>query len=300
VALTGACGSSADERSNSGARSTPAEPTQNNSASVPATSGAPSGSPPGAADANAACDRAQAKAVRGGWWTSVWELAGEPTGYAEQVSRDLARRVTRTEDRLRAACGGTVPAEFTRFAADIEQATTANRFGTRTIDRVLAGWLRWGAAVGAPRDPQAAIDNLNRCRTDLYPRVDASYRIWWRWTDTGKAWWIELTIDNRTGKTLWGGMDGYAEATEGLDDPFGGAPPAPGPGRDLSLTWGGSSADILEVRPGTQGILIAPDADTDVHTAANGALTVTDLNVDLATEAMRYSCSIPVRHDLGG
>jgi hypothetical protein len=283
------------------ASTVPATPGQSTSTSSSTTPGTPSDSPVSQAGANAACDREQQKAVRSQWiGSAVWQLSEAPSGYSQRVSRDLARHLTRAEEPLRAACGGAVPDEFTRFAADIERATTTNRFGARTIDRVLAAWLRWSTAAGAPQAAQFEIDRLNKCRTDVYPHVDVSYRVWWRWTDTGKEWWIELTVDNRTGKSLGGEVFGHAKATEWFDDPFGPAPPAPGPGRDTTLQWGGSSADILGLPPGTSRHTIAPDADTDVHTTATGTLTVTEMTIYLQTGTKLGTCSVAVRQDLGG
>ena len=105
---------------------------------------------------------------------------------------------------------------------------------------------------------------MESCRRDFFPRVDASYRTWWRWTETGKAWWVDITLDNRTGKVLDGGMDGRAMVTKMLEDPPASEDgPNPGPGKDAILSWGGSSAEIIELQPGTTETRAAPDIDYD-------------------------------------
>lgn len=114
--------------------------------------------------------------------------------------------------------------------------------------------------------------------------------------DTGKARWVDITIDNRTEKVLDGSMGGTAKVTKMLQDPFGWADgPKPGPGKNATLRWGGSSADFLELRPGSTTLRAAPDADQDVHTTADGACRVAEITMDLGARGTPYSCSPPVR-----
>ena len=151
------------------------------------------------------------------------------------------------------------------------------------------------AAPGVTKEPRQEDAKERACRT-LRSKVDASYRVRWKSTDTGRAWWIELTIGNRTGEVLWGEMGGTAEVTNMLEDPLGWKDgPHPGPGRDATARWGGSSADTLEVQPGTYQDFVAPDIDVDVHTTADGMLRVTRFDVGLGPTGTRYACRVPVR-----
>ena len=173
--------------------------------------------------------------------------------------------------------------------------TAAGRFGNRQLDKVLRAWLRWGSAVGAPEAASREIRVLASCRQFL-AQFDAAYRIWWKWTETGKAWWLQITFDNRTGKSVGGEMGGTAKVTKLLEDPFGWARgPKPGPGKDAILSWGGSSADFVALKPGKTVQDVAPDADLDVHTTADGTLRVTEIDVALYPGRARYWCSPPVR-----
>ena len=141
-----------------------------------------------------------------------------------------------------------------------------------------------------------AVDALDFCRRHFFPRFEASYRIWWRWTETGKAWWVDLTLHNRLGKVLDGGMGGSARVTNMLEDPPGWERgPEPGPGRNATLHWGGSSAEVLELRPGTTTLTAAPDIDTDIHTTADGTFRVSEMTLGLTPRGEGFGCSPPVR-----
>ena len=110
-----------------------------------------------------------------------------------------------------------------------------------------------------------------------------SNRVWWGWTATGRVWWVELTWDNRTGHPVGGSIDGDVRVTGLLPDAFGWSAQAArsGPGHKGRIGWGGSSADFVEVAPGTSRQVVAPDADTDVHTTADGTFVVTQANTAL-------------------
>jgi hypothetical protein len=242
------------------------------------------------------CSTAERRAARNIWlWEVTSDFTSSPTGYSSRARAGAVKHTAKAEERLRDKCDGRVSPAFARFRNEIRAATEAPRFGNRQLDRVLAAWLRWGSAVGEPDAARGQIRELERCRQEFFPRFDASYRIWWKWTDTGKAWWIDLYFDNRTGKVLDGGMSGVAKATHHLDDPFGWEQgPKTGPGKDATLWWGGSSADFLELRPGMSTEHIAPDADLDVHTTSDGTFRVVEMSVGLDIRGERYGCSPPV------
>ena len=242
------------------------------------------------------CLRAERSGARRIWlWKAVEEVTASPTGYSVKARSTVAKHTTKVEQRLQDSCGGRAPAAFRQFSSDIHELMAAGRFGNRQLDKVLRAWLRWGSAVGAPEAASREIRVLASCR-QFFAQFDAAYRIWWKWTETGKAWWLQITFDNRTGKSVGGEMGGTAKVTKLLEDPFGWAGgPKPGPGKDAILSWGGSSADFVALKPGKTVQDVAPDADLDVHTTADGTLRVTEIDVALYPGRARYWCSPPVR-----
>jgi hypothetical protein len=260
----------------------------------PAESAADSSSP---APSHADCLSAERRAARNVWlWQAVTEVTSAPTGDSAKAQDTVAKRTASVEGQLLEQCGGRVPQAFTRFSNDVQPALAANRFGDPQLDQVLAAWLRWGSAVGAPEAAQREIQDLESCRREFFPLFDASYRVGSKGTETGKVWWVDLAFDNRTGKVLDGSMGGMATVTRMLEDPFGWEDgPKPGPGKNATLSWGGSSAEMLELQPGTTTMGAAPDIDHDVHTTADGRFRVTELTVGLGPRGERYWCSPPVR-----
>lgn len=242
------------------------------------------------------CLRAERAAAYEIWLgRAVMEVTGAPGGHSAEARSTVMRFTSQVERRLVKRCGGEAPAAFKDFMKDVRSTVAADRFGDRQLDAILAAWLRWGTAVGVPQAAHREIRHLEACRRRVLPRFDAFYRVLWAWTNTGKVWWVELTLENRTGRLLDGSMTGRAAAIRMLEDPFGPGDPDPGQGRDELLMWGGSSADYLEVRPGKQVLRVAPDADQDVHTTTEGKFQVTDFAVELTPRGKSYGCAPPVR-----
>ena len=225
------------------------------------------------------CLNAERRAARDYWlWEAVGEVTRSLSGSSVKARETVAKHTAKVERRLQDRCGGRAPAAFTQFSNDIQPVIATGRFGNRQLDQVLRAWLRWGSAVGAPEAASREIRVLASCRR-FFPRFDASYRIWWKWTETGKAWWLQITFDNRTGKSVGGSMGGTAKVTNVLEDPFGWARgPKAGPGKDAILRWGGSSADFVVLKPGRTVQDVAPDADLDVHTTAEGTFRVSEID----------------------
>jgi hypothetical protein len=273
-----------------GSPSSTADPQRETATSSDGSSNAPT------AD-EAACVSAERGAARNIWlWQAVSEVTSAATGHSAQARDTVVKQTAKVEARLHKACGGRTPSAFKQFSSDILPTVATDRLGNAQLDMVLAAWPRWASAVGTPKAARREIRNLESCRREFFPRFDASYRVWWKWTETGKAWWVDITFDNRTERVLDGSMGGTAKATKMLPDPFGWANgPKPGPGRNATLSWGGSSADFLELHPGRTTLRAAPDADQDVHTTADGAFRVIEITVGLAARGTRYSCSPPVR-----
>lgn len=242
-----------------------------------------------------ACARAQRRAVtNSGLWRAVDAVTSSPTGYSAEAARLVRADLARIEDSLAGRCAGDVPDEAARFVRRARRPAAAAQFGDAQLDEVLKAWLDWSRTAGGERDALGVLRELKACR-ELLRDLDASYRVWWAWTETGKVWWIELSWDNRTDATLAGSTMGVVAVTRMLQDPFDWAGhPRPSPGRNATLRWGASSADDLAVPPGASKQLVAPDIDQDVHTTATGTLDVRDVSVNLSPPRTDTGCAVPV------
>lgn len=243
-----------------------------------------------------ACVRTERRRAESIWlWKAAHEVSNAGTGYSDQARNTVVEHTWRAERRLREACGGSVPEGFADFSDAIAPVLAASRFGTAELEHVLLAWSEWGEAVGRPGAARDVIDGLAFCREEIFPRLDVSYRVRSERTDAGKVWWIDLTFENRTGEVLVGSMGGTVRVTNMLEDRFGKGSPDAGPGKDATLTWGGSSFDQLVLRPGTTRTGVAPDADRDVHTEADGTFDVTAFDLGLSPPDGRHACYPPVR-----
>lgn len=253
---------------------------------------APSEDPPVSQPAPACVD-AERRVAR---TLGMWRLAVPHTpGRGSEVAREnLTRIEQKASARLAEECGE-VPPGMAAFSEVIEEALTADVFGQEVYAQVLDAWLEWAEAVGAPRAAQSYVDGLRRCQEEFYPSVDATYDLASTPSDTGLVWTLDLTFDNRTGAVLDGSMWGEIDGTAVLPDPFVGRGPQPGTARVTQLVWGGSSADFLEVQPGTTSRPVGPDDDTDVHTTAEGRLRVVEFTAHLGIRGQRVFCPVVVQ-----
>jgi hypothetical protein len=213
----------------------------------------------------------------------------------------VLRFVERIDTKLRTQYGGTLPPPFVLFSETMGSIAARDQFGRRELQALRLAWLRWGEAADAPKAPAAEVRNERFCRANFYGHVDAHLRVWWAWTEIGRKWWIEVTFDNRTSRTWVGEMGGTVQVTGHLEDPFGDTPPDPGPGRVAELGWGASSADMLWLEPGSHTWTVAPDADWDVHTTADGTFRVTAFEAGVGPpggpDGRVYSCPVPSTGD---
>ena len=218
-------------------------------------------------------------------------LLGSANGTSPRAARLLSATSTRVEALVAQGCKRLPPAmsryldavrRHSRGALEIE--------GMRAVYRAT---IRWASTVGTrAADLRRELRDFNFCH-QLGHRLDASYRIWWRWTESGKAWWIEMTYDNRTDWSMWAYLGGSAYATHLLNSESG------RPGSSMLLSWAGSSADIARIRRGISRQLIAPGADVDVHTSSVGTLVVREAGVQVqvprrVTHTYPIVCRIPV------
>ena len=222
-------------------------------------------------------------------------VTASTTGSSIIAGRQAHEDAGRAAERLRAACGF-VPRSARHYVREVRR-LTATTFDHRQLDLLLEARLQWARTLEAEKSAALDIRGLRACRA-LKDDVAVSYRVWWRWTETGRAWWVELTWDNRTGATINGArLNGAVRVNGLLEDAFGWSASAssPGPGRDEILDWGASSADTAWVEPGFSRLIVAPGADQDVHTNATGTFDVTDLGVSVYSPRLVRSCALPVR-----
>lgn len=135
----------------------------------------------------------------------------------------------------------------------------------RDVERLAAARIRWAFATGQGDLVRRDARELRQCRA-LWRELDLSYRVWWRWTETGRAWWLVLDSDNRTGRRLWAATGGRVHVS-GLDlrEGQGLEPP-------VRLVWGGSSSDSVYLprgrfsqRIGFDEVGADPDSTFDVR-----------------------------------
>jgi hypothetical protein len=221
-------------------------------------------------------------------------VTASTTGFSIVAGRRAREDAGRTAEKLRAACGF-VPPAARRYLREVRR-LTATAFGHRQLDLLLAARLQWARTVDTEGSAARDVRGLRACRA-FKDDVTVSYRVWWRRTETGRAWWVELTWDNRSGRTINGAQLNGAVGVNGLlPDAFGWSASAssPGPGRHETIGWGGSSADTAWVKPGFSRLIVAPGADQDVHTTAMGTFDVTDVEVSVYSPRLVRSCALPV------
>lgn len=241
------------------------------------------------------CSRAQRREIEEVSFDLIVEPNDEVTsslsGSSDRAADLVRTRVPRVAEKMRKVCGFAPSgmAELLRVAR-----RTGASLDDRGVDAVVAGYLRWADSVGHGAAARAKAQVVNECREFLRD-FSASYRVWWRWTDTGRAWWVELTFDNRTGRTVAGSMDGAATASRAQEWDFISERPVRGSFADAHFAWGGSSADYFHAPPGVSQQLVAPSTGTDVFTSSDGKLEVDEAELHGGgLDQPGWGCAIPV------
>lgn len=159
------------------------------------------------------------------------------------------------------------------------------------LTAVMAGYASWAEATGQASTAKKLLRAQRGCRV-IQRHVTVSYRVWWRWNDTERVWWIELTFDSDLDRSLAASLDGRVRAT-GLTRSKVWTPK--GYRSAGELTWGGSSADDAVVRPGLTRKLVAPVAGPYVYTARDGIFEVRRVTISVGVPGLRsWWCSLPV------
>lgn len=286
LALSAACSTETD----SADKSVPGpSPTKSMQSTSPTTTSTATTVP--SATAVDACLESQRKALRrmtDRLYRPEMILLGSANGTSPRAARLLSAISTRVRALVAQGCKRLPPAmgryldavrRHSRSALEIE--------GMRAVYRAA---IHWASTVGTrAADLRRELRGFNFCH-QLGHRLDASYRIWWRWTESGKAWWIEMTYDNRTEWSMWASLGGSAYATHLLSSE------TDRPGSSMPLSWGGSSADIAKIRRGISSQLVGIGY---VDTSSAGTLVVREAGVGVqvprrVSHTYPIGCSIPV------
>jgi hypothetical protein len=211
--------------------------------------------------------------------------SGVSAGAAARVAAraKLARRaVSQQCDRPSAAMRN-----YLRVAQHRSRAVLSHQ----DLDAVMSAYSVWVRSVGAGDVAQKLRRAQQGCRT-LKRQVHLSYRVWWRWNEVGRVWWIQLTYRNGLARSLDGSLYGRVRVTDLMGERFWWRGRYR---RSGLLTWGGSSADFAVIRPGTSQQLVAPGADPYVATGPLGDFEVENVEVTVGVPGLRsWWCSLPV------
>ena len=240
---------------------------------------------PDSGDRAADCRLVQRRELRR-WYTplssTVDSVLTSTTGHV--LARAwLRRHATSQADRAKQVCGA-VHQPMAHWVRTV-RGLPGGPIGHDLLRQVLRAHRVWGSSVGLGNLSQDALDELAICRAGQRT-VDASYRVSWAWTDTGKEWWIAYTVINRASFHRTLGAAGEVRLT--------GQQGGPSAGAGL-VSWGSASYDLRPLPPGTT-VLTSRQLGVSLRTAASGTLDVRTIEVWVSPTARRIpGCGIPVR-----
>ena len=219
-------------------------------------------------------------------------LMSSPTGTSLAAARRISFRADLSRKQILESCER--PSPLMRQYLKVVRSRTSDALSYRDLSAVMDAYTRWAGAVGARGSALALRRSQEGCRA-LIRQVEANYRVWWAWTETGRTWWIELTYRSRLRRSVMATLAGRVHATGlvGLDQiqTLNGGRRSSG-----DLRWGGSSADYGYIRPGESKQLVAPGNDNYVFTTANGTFDIKEIVVAADIPGARgWWCSLPVR-----
>ena len=210
-------------------------------------------------------------------------LMSSPTGTSLAAARQISFRADLSRKQILERCER--PSRLMRQYLQVVRLRTRDALSYRDLSAVMDAYTRWAGAVGERRTALALRRTQEGCRA-LKRQVEANYRVWWAWTETGRTWWIELTYRSRLTRSLTATLSGRVRAT-GLGGRSSGV-----------LSWGASSTDYGQIRPGESGQLVALGNGPYVSTAANGTFKVEEVEVSTDIPGARgWWCSLPVREE---
>jgi hypothetical protein len=189
---------------------------------------------------------------------------GAVDGDSYAAARQIASRARAARDVVADACGA-MPSRvrsWVRTAVDAS-GSPLNRPGLAAVTRAFA---KWAGSVGKGSTAAKLVSARRDC-SQLQRSLSASYRVWWRWTDDGRAWWVDVTVVNDSHQRIGINLYGTIRAT-GLQSGEARKPHA-------LLRWGGSADDEISVdRHTVLRTAVVVGADRDIHTTADGSVRV--------------------------
>lgn len=218
-------------------------------------------------------------------------LMSSPTGTSRAAARQIAFRADRSRHQVLERCRW--PSPLMRRYLHVVRVRTADALSYRDLSAVMRAYARWAESVGEGRTAHGLQRSQEGCRA-LKRHVEATYRVWWAWTETGRTWWIEITYRSRLTRPLMATWAGRVRVT-GLVGPDWAETPKGQPRRSGVLRWGASSIDDAPMRPGESRRLVVLGNDPYVSTAADGTFDVEDVQVITDIPGVsRGWCSLPV------
>lgn len=233
--------------------------------------------------ATAACRGSERRAVRGVEFPlqqTIDDVMRSTSGASSDAAARVRARAEWAERTVLEQCDR--PTAAMRSFARVADRRGRAGLGPEDLDAVMSAYSTWARSVGLGDTARALSLSLDQCRA-VQDRVVASYRTWWRWSATGRVWWLELTFRNTLARGLFATLSGRARVTS----------PGPGP---RALEWGASSGDYATVPPGTSRHLVRLGSNGPyVATGPSDGLRVEDVVVstDLPDRGSWW-CSLPV------
>ena len=212
---------------------------------------------------------------------SIDEVMRSTSGVSAEAAARVKARAERVERTILERCDR--PTSAMRTYVRVVRQRTMDELGSAGLDAVMSAYSAWAQSVGVEDVASELSNSLERCRM-LKGRVHASYRTWWRWSETGRDWWIELTFHNGLPRALLGTLSGRARVAYGGNEPA------------EIRHWGASSVDYAPIRRGTSRFLVWAGANGPyVATGPSGTLRVEDVEVSTTPPGARsWWCSLPV------
>ena len=216
------------------------------------------------------------------------QLMSAPTSTSVVAARRLAARAGLARQAVLERCDR--PSTPMRAYLRVVGRRTGDGLTHRDLDVVMSAYARWAAAVGERRTARELLEEQEGCR-DLKRHVRATYRVWWEWAGTRRAWWLAYHYESRLRRTLTASLSGHARIT----GPGAGGGQAPRERRPRVVQWGASSYDSGVIPPGTSSQLVWLTGDRHLLTAAEESLEVQAVEVTTDVPGLRHAwCELPV------
>lgn len=219
---------------------------------------------------------------------AVDALMQSTAGRSRPAADRIRARAEKTQAELAARCDAISPLARQYLRTAREASSTALTY--RDLESVVADYTRWARAVGKAKAADQLQAAMRGCR-DLKRHLRSTYRVWWRWNDTGRVWWIVQTFHSDLDRPIEGGLSGSVRVSALTSERLW----YPGGKRSGVARWGGSSADFVTIRPGTTRKLIAPMSGPYVAVGPGGEFDIRSVEVEVGVPGVQWWwCSLPV------